>query len=94
MINFLSERKSDNFYYYLIPVNVQVFGEEKILADFKKNMPDYFIMNNVPYTPFNVGNFCSYASKICDFIEKEYVAIAGVNDGVEFVLYKKKPVVK
>lgn len=94
IINFLSERNSDNFYYYLIPVNVQVFGEKKILADFKKNMPDYFIMNNVPYTPFNVGNFCSYASKICDFIEKEYIPMAGVNDGVEFVLYKKKPVVK
>lgn len=89
IINFLAQRDSNNFYYYLIPVNVQVFGEEKILNDFKKNPPDYFLLNNIPYTPFNVGTFCSYAPRVCDFIEKEYKPFAKVDDNIEFVLYKK-----
>lgn len=94
IINFLTSRKSNNFYYYLIPVNVQVFGEEQIISDFQKNMPDYFIMNNVPYSPFNVGNFCSYAKNVCDFIEKNYTPEAAVDNGIKFVLYKKNIVVK
>lgn len=89
IINFLAQRDSNNFYYYLIPVNVQIFGEEKILNDFKKNPPDYFLLNNIPYSPFNVGIFCSYAPRVCDFIEKEYKPFAKVDDGIEFVLYKK-----
>ncbi len=90
IINFLAQRKSHNLYYYLIPVNVQVFGEDKILFDFKKNPPDYFIMNNVPYSPFNVGDFCDYANNICNFIESAYEPAVEVDDGVRFVLYKKK----
>ena len=94
MINFLSERKSDGFYYYLIPVNVQIFGEDKIVSDFSKNMPDYFVMSNIPYTPYNVGTFCDYAPKICGFIKENYTPAAKVKDKVSFVLYKKNPVVK
>ena len=90
MINFLAERDSDNYYYYLIPVNVQIFGEEKIIEDFKKNPPDYFIMNNVAYSPFNVGNFCSYAKKVCNYIETNYNFVGGVDDAISFGLYKKK----
>lgn len=89
IINFLTQRDSNNLYYYLIPVNVQVFGDEKIAQDFKDNPPDYFIMNNVPYTPFNVGNFCSYAPETCKFIKTNYKPFASVDDGVNFTLYKK-----
>ena len=90
IINFLSERKSNDLYYYLIPANIQVFGEEKIIFDFKKNPPDYFIMNNVPYSPFNVGDFCDYAKKVCGYIKNNYKPYAAVDDGVRFVLYKRK----
>ncbi len=89
IINFLSDRKSNDMYYYLIPANVQVFGEEKILFDFKKNPPDYFIMNNVPYSPFNVGDFCDYAKNVCTFVKDNYKPVAAVDEGVRFVLYKK-----
>lgn len=90
IINFLSERKSNDLYYYLIPANIQVFGEEKIIFDFKKSPPDYFIMNNVPYSPFNVGDFCDYAKKVCGYIKNNYKPYAAVDDGVRFVLYKRK----
>lgn len=94
MINFLAERKSNDFYYYLIPVNVQVFGETKIISDFSKDMPDYFVINNIPYSPYNVGTFKEYAPRTYNFIKENYTPIAKVSDKVTFVLYKKNPVVK
>ena len=94
IINFLTNRKSDDFYYYLIPVNVEIFGEDKIVSDFSKNMPDYFIINNVPYTPFHTGDFCQFAPKTCQFIKENYTPVIKTNDAIEFVLYQKKPVLK
>lgn len=92
IINFLTNRKSDDFYYYLIPVNVQIFGEKKIVSDFKNDMPDYFLINDIPYTPFHCGNFCEYAPEICKFIKENYTPVFKTNDIIEFVLYKKNPV--
>jgi hypothetical protein len=90
IINFLAQRDSHNLYYYLIPPNVETFGEEKIIEDFKKNPPDYFILNNVPYSPFDRGIFCDYAPKICGYIESEYIPVAATPDKVIFTLFKRK----
>lgn len=90
MINFLTGRKSNNLYYYLIPVNTQLFGVEKILSDFKKTPPDYFIVNNVPYSPFNVSHICSYAKPVCDYIEANYELQLYTTNGIEFYIYKIK----
>ena len=90
MINFLTGRKSHNKYYYLIPVNTQIFGVENILSDFRKNPPDYFIINNIPYTPFNVSHICSYAKPICDYIEENYELKLYTTSELEFYIYKLK----
>lgn len=89
MINFLSKRKTHDKYYYLIPVNVQLFGEDNIVADFEKNPPDYFLLNSLPYYCFNTGNICQYANKLCKFIDKNYKLKASANSGIEFFLYEK-----
>ena len=94
IINFLTQRKGHGLYYYLIPGNIQAFGEDKIVADFVQNPPDYFLVNNLGYDFYNVGNFYNYAPKITDFIEKNYNPIFYIEDDLFFVLYKKKPVVK
>ncbi len=90
LINFLTSKKSSDYYYYLIPVNVQVFGEDKILADFEKNSPDYFILNNIKYTPFRTGAFCDYSPKICNFLVENYKPVYVLDDQISFVVYKKK----
>lgn len=89
-INFLTQRKSHNKYYYLIPGNVEVFGEETILNDFKQNPPDYFITHDLPYFCYDVGDFCSYAGKICDFIDKNYNKELNVYGAINMALYKRK----
>jgi hypothetical protein len=93
IINFLTDRKSDDRYYYLIPVNVQLFGEDKIVKDLKNNPPDYFLLYNMQYICFNAGSICQYGSKICDFIQKDYTLEAstnGTNGSALFSLYKRK----
>ena len=90
IINFLAQRDTNNKYYYLIPGNVEVFGEENILNDFKQNPPDYFIGNNLAYSCYGVRDFCSYASKICDFIDKNYTVELKLDGDIIMTLYKHK----
>lgn len=89
-INFLTQRDSHNKYYYLIPGNVEVFGEENILNDFKQNPPDYFITQDLSYSCYGVDDFCSYAGKICDFIRQNYTQQIGVKGTIDMYLYKRK----
>ncbi len=90
MINFLSQRDSDNRYYYLIPVNVEIFGLDNILKDLVKNPPDYILLNDMIYGVYANGNFCNYADKICDFVTNEYIPQISAKGPVNMVLYKKK----
>ena len=89
MINFLSQRDSDNNYYYLIPVNVEIFGQESIVENLKKNPPDYILLNDLIYGVYASRNFCGYAPKVCEFIAKEYKPEISVKGLVSMVLYKK-----
>lgn len=89
-INFLTQRDSHNKYYYLIPGNVEVFGEENILNDFKQNPPDYFITQDLSYSCYGVDDFCSYAGKICHFIRQNYTQQIGVKGTIDMYLYKRK----
>ena len=90
IINFLAQRDTDNKYYYLIPGNVEIFGKEKILNDFKKNPPDYFLLNELLYTVYKKGAFCSYTRNVCDFIKSDYVPVYETNAPVGFTLYRYK----
>ena len=89
MINFLSQRDSDNNYYYLIPVNVEIFGQENIVENLRKNPPDYILLNDLIYGVYASKNFCGYAPKVCDFVAKEYKPEISVKGLVSMVLYKK-----
>lgn len=89
MINFLAERDTDNYYYYLIPVNVQIFGSERILQDFKQNPPDYFLMNDLRYTVYGLDDFCSYTKGVCEFIRSNYTPVYEDKAPVSFTLYKR-----
>lgn len=94
IINFLSERKSHGKYYFLIPGNVQAFGQDSILEDFKKNPPDYFLLNNTAYDPYNVGDFRDYGSKITDFIFENYNPVYRIDNAIIFILFERKNMLK
>ena len=73
MINFLSDRKSNNKYYYLIPPNIEIFGEDNIVKDLEKDLPDYIVIQPMSYINFKETFFCeSFGLKICNIIPKYY----------------------
>lgn len=90
MINFLAERDSHNMFYYLIPVNVQIFGEDFILKNLEKNPPDYFVFSMLIYSVYGVGDLCSYAPSVCGFIDKNYKIEKTEAGPIGFALYKRK----
>lgn len=73
MLNFLTNRDSNNMYFTLHPAFLETFGEEKVIKDLSKNMPDYIFINPRNSSDNGAAFFCKdYAFKICDFILEKY----------------------
>lgn len=73
MLNYLTDRKSNNKYYYLLPPNIEIFGEEKIVKDLEKNLPEYIIIPPRSFTDYKETFLCeSFGQKICGLIPKYY----------------------
>ena len=65
VINFLSGRKSHNKYYYLIPSNIEMFGEENIVKNLEQNLPEYIVLQPMPFYDYKETYFCeSFGKKI------------------------------
>lgn len=91
MINFLTNRISDNKYFYLIPTNIEVFGEDKIVKDLTNNLPDYIILQPMSYNNFGETFFCeSFGTKICALLPKYYQKPIVFGDNFWIAIYKKQ----
>lgn len=73
IINFITGRKSDDYYYALGPAYIDLFGEDNIINHFKENPPQYFIFMRKESPEYGAGYFCEdYAKKLCDFVKANY----------------------
>ena len=90
MINFLAQRDSDNIYYYLNPVNVEIFGKENIIKRLNQTQPDYILYNTNMYPEYSTGGIFYYFPEIFDFINKNYIPYFRMQSQAEFILYKHK----
>ncbi len=91
-LNFFTGRKSNNKYYYLIPPNIQIFGEDNIVYDLENNLPSYIIIQPSSYSNYRETYFCeSFGTKICALIPRyyEHPLIFG-NKEFWLAVYKKK----
>ena len=70
IINFLTDRKTDDFYNHFENISFYAFGEDNIISHYNKNKPDYFII----FTSQTDNNaFCNgYGANTCRWIEKNY----------------------
>ena len=94
MINYLTDRNSHNKFYYLIPPNIEIIGEQEIKNKLEENLPEYIIIQPMSYNNFGQTYFCeSFGKKICDLIpqyyEKPYVITESDND-FWIAIYKLK----
>lgn len=91
MINFFTDRKSHNKFYYLIPPNIEVFGEDNIVKEMEKDLPEYLVIQPMSFANFNETYFCeSFGKKICSLIPKYYEKPTVLGTNFWIAIYKKK----
>lgn len=90
MINFLTERKTDNVYISLIPPYIDAFGEKNIIEHFKKDSPDYIIFNNWNSQDYGFNYICKdYAKDFCIYVQQNYHLKSIIANKLFYLIYKK-----
>lgn len=90
-INVLTNRKSDNKFYSLIPLYVETFGENTIIKRLNITKPEYIIINNYDTSAYYFKEFgVDYAQRIQAEIENNYTLVTTVKDTYDFKIYKLK----
>ena len=91
MINFLTGRKSDNFYTSLIPLYVEVFGDENLIKHFSETKPEYIIFNNYNTNEYYFPYICQdYAVSFCNFVAKNYIQEKIIDRAFRYVIFKRR----
>lgn len=92
LINFLTNRKSDNIYGSLIPLYIETFGEDKIIQYFEKTKPEYIIFNNWDYKDYHYRYICNdYAQNFCSFVTQNYTNEKIIdNNDFRYLIFKLK----
>ena len=89
-VNILSNRKSDNKFYSLIPLYIETFGEDLIVNRFEITKPEYIVISNYDTSIYYYSYFgVDYAAKITDYISKNYHKLTQIGDGLIFTIYKR-----
>jgi hypothetical protein len=92
MINFLADRKSDDWYNSLLPLYIETFSEEKVIEHFKSDKPDYIILNNLDMKDYYYRYICQdYALGFCEFVKDNYRQETVINNGyLNYIVFKKQ----
>ena len=89
-VNILSGRESDNKFYSLIPLYIETFGEDLILKRFEITKPKYIVISNYDTSIYYYRYFgVDYATKIFDYISKNYNKECQLGEGLIFTVYKR-----
>lgn len=95
MLNFLTDRGSDDVIHTLIPPAVEVLGENYVIKRLLSNPPDYIIINGLNSYCWGQSYFgINYAQRVMKFIQKEYSLEKTFNESFNIRIYKirnKKP---
>lgn len=91
MINFLTDRPTDDFYTSLIPLYVETFGEKNIIKHFSASKPEYIIFNNWDTSDYYFHNICNdYAVSFCNFVATNYTQEKIIDTGARYLIFKRK----
>lgn len=89
MVNFLTQRPSDNTYNSLIPLYVESFGDKKIIEHFKESKPEYIIFNNWNTKDYYQEYICKdYANQFCSFVYTNYSQEKVIDNGFRYLIFK------
>ncbi len=89
--NFMTDRKSDNKFYSLIPLYVETFGEDVIIQRLDIIKPEYIIISNYDTSNYYYSSFGrDYAERIYMYINKNYDKQTKIGENFMFVVFKRK----
>lgn len=90
IVNFLTGRKSEDFYNSMLPLYAETFGEDKITAYFSQNKPDYIIFNNKSMKDYYFEYICKdYALGFCGFVQENYSMEKFIQNGNNYLIFRK-----
>ena len=90
-INFLTNRKSDDFYNSLLPLYVEAFGENELINHYKENSPEYIVLTNLNMKDYYFNYICNdYALEFCGFINENYKLNKVIDEDFKYIIFKKK----
>ncbi|MFA7659264.1 MAG: hypothetical protein WCY19_07505 [Candidatus Gastranaerophilaceae bacterium] len=91
MINFMTDRPSDNFYTSLIPLYVETFGEDKLIENLKKTKPEYVIFNDWNTQEYSFKYICKdYAVSFCNFVATNYTQEKVIGKKFRYLIFKRR----
>lgn len=74
IVNFFTDRPSDERYYSLIPNYVETFGEDNVVENLRKNPPEYILINSHKTNDYGALLFGNdYGLKITNFVIENYI---------------------
>ncbi len=89
--NYLTDRDSDNYLFYLIGTNCLVFGDKMISERIKKSDIEYIVIDNKEYLHLNVTDFKgSFGKEIFNSIKEDYNIYKTFDTGIISEVYKRK----
>lgn len=91
-INFLTGRKSDDYYNSLIPLYVESIGEDRLIEHFSKTKPEYIVFDNWDNSDYYFKYICTdYAVSFCNFVASTYKQRKIIDkNGFRYLIFKKK----
>lgn len=91
LINFLTERESDDYFISMIPPYVETFGEDYIINHFQKVKPEYIVINNWSTKDYYLKGICDdYAIQFCKYVNDNYKKEKVISDKFKYTIYKLK----
>ena len=94
IVNYITGRKTDDFYYQMGPAYMEQFGEENIIKHFKETKPEYFVFTSDTLPEYNHTSFCeSYAQEFCKFVQNNYngkILYNNIEQKDKVIVYKRK----
>ncbi len=89
VLNYITNRKSNNILYYLIPPNTEILTDDYIIKELNNNPPDVILMSNLIYQWYNEGFFMqSWGKNIYQYIKENYKFEKEIGDGVQFYVFR------
>ena len=91
LLNFLLQRDNDNYLYSLIPMYIEVFGEQNIINRIDESEAKYIVLNEFSMNSYGVDVFGKdYALNIMRYITQNYDKLFETENGLKHYVYRRK----